>query len=461
MRHRSQLTVQLRLLPFALVPLLACAGGTDAHESSAQATGPLPSLAASLSTTTSVAPLQQRAAAPGRAARVSVEAKPSASCLLHAEADTQAESALKLFSDKQGSVSFYVERSPTRGSQERLLLDCRASDGRSGSYPIEITSQLNTRAAVGRRAAVAPLGRRRPALEGDLTRLTQAELQAGLYPLRPDPARSPQAYAQWLASVSHEATILEPEVAEVPGVSHDLQVIEGENWAAMIADNGVAGGQFTEIIGAWMVPPITATPSQSTYSSAWVGLDGGAGSSWSILQNGTAHNAQDWSAWLGFPYVVSEYYAWAQYLPGPSQRMTNFAIAPGDVVLIGTWVGNSSCGGDPNGGYACYYFENGTSHQVMTYSIAKPPGAHAFIGNSAEWVVERQLIGGNLPPLANFGAIAMPIAMATNTSWGVGGYADFGNLTAVDMYNFNQLLAWPSMSTSNPIEIDFHWVASQ
>src|ERR1019366_10695453 len=44
-----------------------------------------------------------------------------------------------------------------------------------------------------------------------------------------------------------------------------------DNWSGFLV-TGTAGS-ITDVKGSWKVPPVTCTPPNSTYSSAWVGID--------------------------------------------------------------------------------------------------------------------------------------------------------------------------------------------
>jgi hypothetical protein len=81
------------------------------------------------------------------------------------------------------------------------VLTCEERDGSMSTQQIDFSSDV----AATDDALLNP-GRPRPALAGDPMSYTNAQ-QAG-YPSRPDPQRTPDAYARWLQRVSRPANVV-------------------------------------------------------------------------------------------------------------------------------------------------------------------------------------------------------------------------------------------------------------
>lgn len=77
--------------------------------------------------------------------------------------------------------------------------------------------------------------------------------------------------------------------------------------------------KFKRISGEWTVPFVLPT-SRSTYSSAWIGIDGFNNDN--LIQTGTAHH---------FVNGTAHYYAWWEILPSAETRISS-PVSPGDVM---------------------------------------------------------------------------------------------------------------------------------
>jgi hypothetical protein len=76
-------------------------------------------------------------------------------------------------------------------------------------------------------------------------------------------------------------------------------------------------GAFNRISGEWIVPYVKPTH-KSTYSSAWIGIDGFKNSS--LIQTGTGHE---------FVNGIARYYAWWEILPD-AETVIPLSVYPGD-----------------------------------------------------------------------------------------------------------------------------------
>ncbi|MGN7453929.1 G1 family glutamic endopeptidase [Paenibacillus pasadenensis] len=144
------------------------------------------------------------------------------------------------------------------------------------------------------------------------------------------------------------------------------------NWSGYAIEG--SRGAFSSISARWTVPVARPT-SQSTYSSAWIGIDGYSNSD--LIQTGTAHDYVDGRA---------EYYAWWEILPASETRIPH-PVRPGDVMAAriarvsrGRW------------SIALRNVTRGwTFRTVQTYRGPQ---------RSAEWIVEAPQIGGDIATFA-------------------------------------------------------------
>ena len=118
-----------------------------------------------------------------------------------------------------------------------------------------------------------------------------------------------------------------PVVPALPGPveSPIRDLTQSDNWSGY----DLTSGGYTAIAGCWTVPSVSPS-AWPTYSSTWIGIDGGLGdgTDQNLIQTGTE---QDWSSTSGLAPYSAEYSAWWEILPANATtiRMT---ITPGDVM---------------------------------------------------------------------------------------------------------------------------------
>jgi hypothetical protein len=207
------------------------------------------------------------------------------------------------------------------------------------------------------------------------------------------------------------------------------------NWSGYVAT--AAAGTYTQINGDWHVPSVSGEVGKTTYSSYWVGVDGWGSAD--VVQAGTEQEVTTIS-FFGTPWVFTTYYPWYEWYPAGEVRVPNFQVNPGDEIFL--WVTH---GYDYSRGYVdgLFWFENITARTYTTPFTTAPAGA-VFVGNSAEWVMERPTVNGSLADLSNYGVTTMCGAYVwqpSSTSWKV-----FNQVPGfeVSMYNGSNLLssAW-------------------
>lgn len=164
---------------------------------------------------------------------------------------------------------------------------------------------------------------------------------------------------------------------------------QSTNWSGYASLTNLNNPQpysVSDAQGSWTVPALTCTNS-STYSSAWVGIDGY--SDGTVEQTGTEHDCIN-----GTP----SYYAWYEMYPKMSRRLS-MSVHAGDSMFAEV---------NYNGGnqFVLTLRDNTTGQSFTTTQRGKAQRT------SAEWIVEAPWSGGVLP-LANFGTLPFINAQAT------------------------------------------------
>jgi hypothetical protein len=162
-----------------------------------------------------------------------------------------------------------------------------------------------------------------------------------------------------------------------------------DNWSgyAVAGANGTFSSNNSSVNASWFVPaghqavyPPTCT-STLYYSFEWVGFDGWGSSD--VLQAGTEADASCTSTLYSF---------WYEWYPLAETRIS-LPVAPGDYVSAVVWYTTSS----PYGHVNLTNWTTGTGAGLGF----NPPSGTTYVGNSAEWVLERPTISGTLADLPN------------------------------------------------------------
>jgi len=194
------------------------------------------------------------------------------------------------------------------------------------------------------------------------------------------------------------------------------------NWSGFASASNISSpssNYVKEVKGTWTVPTLTCGPS-STYSSAWVGIDGY--SDGTVEQLGTESDCSQ---------GIQKNYAWYEMYPKSSHLITGISVHPGDVFNAKvTYVGNNN-------------FQLSITDVTTGKSYSNTFKTHAN-RSSAEWIVEAPYSGGVLP-LANFGTMTFTNAQFTDNA---------GNVHAIDgngLGTFDPItMKQPSGVTSTP-----------
>jgi hypothetical protein len=163
--------------------------------------------------------------------------------------------------------------------------------------------------------------------------------------------------------------------------------IASNNWAGYVVYG--SSGSVSEVYGTWNVPIVSVQWFQNTYSSCWVGIDGGTPGARTIEQIGTEQDVN----WYG----ATNYYAWYE-MGSDFEPIKSMTIHPGDQMSAMVLYEGSG-----------YFFLDiydqttgasfGTIYQIANAQLS-----------TAEWVVEWPNFPG---ALANFGTVLFTNCYAT------------------------------------------------
>jgi hypothetical protein len=163
--------------------------------------------------------------------------------------------------------------------------------------------------------------------------------------------------------------------------SNELATARVSHWSGYIVslnlENKTEG--VSSVSASWIVPSV-AYSINDTYSSVWVGV-GGYGES-TLIQAGTEQHCENGKV---------EYFAWYELLPKTITRISTLDIQPGDKVTTTITLVN-----DATDSWLIQVVDetDGERFQkTVTYDSTR---------SSAEWIVERPLVNGEISTLANF-----------------------------------------------------------
>jgi len=247
---------------------------------------------------------------------------------------------------------------------------------------------------------------------------SEPELEQYGFPPRPE-ASNALRYAAWKKMVMAKRVVPEirptktyagpPKGLKIGGPVAGAITGTSDNWSAYVADgaNGTFTANNSNVSADWLITRALGPCDNShwDYSSQWVGLDGwGSGD---VLQAGTEADASCGSNPNGSGHGGANWYAWFEWYPF-AQSQVGLAVGPGDLMQVEVWYTTSS----PHGHASIL---NVTSGQTAVVGFNPPSGTN-YVGNSAEWVLERTSVNGSLPNLTRYGTAAFNFAQAYNGS---------------------------------------------
>jgi hypothetical protein len=268
-----------------------------------------------------------------------------------------------------------------------------------------------------------------------------AELTKYGFPARPDRPEHLERYRRVFDRIKKGFHYIEPTFKANTKRRHGLasrQVfVQAGNEYNLGWSGGVVyaprGESFRWIVGEWTVPNVNApTENQEYYSSIWIGLDGDPVSeSPDVCQVGVNCDVSRSGASISGTF----YPWWEWYQDGADtgeMAITNVAVGPGDTV--GAVIFTTGAGATEATGF----FANLTRGEAATPFVMEAMSGVSLVGNSAEWIVERPNVDGQVSMLADYvelffsGCDAVSYTPNGSSSQAVGG----GTGNYIDMNNY-------------------------
>jgi hypothetical protein len=164
------------------------------------------------------------------------------------------------------------------------------------------------------------------------------------------------------------------------------------NWSGYIVASDIQNRSpvVSSVSASWTVPEIRSSEND-TFSSVWVGI-GGYGED-TLIQAGTAQEC------INGKFV---YYAWYELVPDHLVRISNIHVQAGGAVTASISLIN----------------ENTNTWSIEIAAVSRGERfKRIFVYNSsrlsAEWVMERPKVNGNISTLADFGNVTLTECKAT------------------------------------------------
>jgi hypothetical protein len=165
-------------------------------------------------------------------------------------------------------------------------------------------------------------------------------------------------------------------------------------------------GSVSAVNASWIEPSISKCPTRAEYAAFWVGIDGY--SSTSVEQTGTDSDCSHGKA---------VYYAWYEFYPSPSHKITTLTISPGDVIFASVSYSTTTA-------KFTTVLTDTTTGKTFTTSAAVKSAARS----SAEWIAEAPSSVTGVLPLAPFGTVGFGF---DHTALASTGSATIGTTTAL------------------------------
>jgi hypothetical protein len=163
-------------------------------------------------------------------------------------------------------------------------------------------------------------------------------------------------------------------------------------WSGYIAGSDIHNfsSVVTSVSASWTIPQVQ--PSENdTFSGVWVGI-GGYGED-TLIQAGTEQEYIDGGA---------TYYAWYELIPDYLVRIQNLHVRPGDTITVSISLVEEET--DSWSITVTDVTRNQQFQKDVVYNSSM---------RSAEWIVERPKVNGNVSTLANFGTVTFTDCQAT------------------------------------------------
>jgi hypothetical protein len=184
-------------------------------------------------------------------------------------------------------------------------------------------------------------------------------------------------------------------------------------WAGYIVASNFQNRQpvASSVSASWTVPEVK-TSENNTESAAWIGI-GGYGDK-TLIQTGTDQQCVNGRV---------SYYAWYELIPDPVVRITNMRIRAGDTITASINLTNKAA--------SAWSIEINDVTRGATFKEAVFYNSSRL---SAEWIVERPTVNGNIRTLADFGSVTFSNCTATIEN----------STGTVSSFPYNQLVMYTS-----------------
>jgi hypothetical protein len=254
---------------------------------------------------------------------------------------------------------------------------------------------------------------------------SDAELRRFGFPHRPQDPEGFENYTRLLGRLQHKLNNMEPTFRVDTRERQYPHIIIQLPPGALIGTSDIwsggivfppTGDSFRWIRGQWAVPNVAA-PVLNDWCRcwSWIGLDGGRG-----LASGGEFGHVCQAGFRCDTYnngssINREVVAWYEWWPGPKVDVTSFSVSPGDLVFV--LLQTSGAGATE----ADVYFLNDTQGNAASFTFKAPSDAKKLVGDCAEWIVERPIIG-KVSALADYGEVFFSDCRAgTKSGTGVSG----------------------------------------
>jgi hypothetical protein len=190
------------------------------------------------------------------------------------------------------------------------------------------------------------------------------------------------------------------------------QLLVSSDWSGytVASDLNYPQPRVTSVNASWTVPTVNLSIAES-FSAVWIGVGGQFDST--LIQAGTEQDSRNGKG---------TYSAWYELLPAYAVTVDSLSVMPGDRITVSISVL------DPTTSTWSIELHDATNEQSFQKSVF-----YFSSMLSAEWVVERLIIGGRYMTLADFGQVTFTGCVATLGST-VGTVSSFPH-AQIAMYN--------------------------
>ncbi|HEY7423208.1 MAG TPA: G1 family glutamic endopeptidase [Gemmataceae bacterium] len=214
------------------------------------------------------------------------------------------------------------------------------------------------------------------------------------------------------------ATFIEPTF-RVTKIRHRPRSRAGaetsDNWSGAVAyrPGNDTNNPIMDVSGKWTVPSVTSPdggtpPIVGFRCSNWIGIDGDGSSD--LVQAGVECDLFS-DGPSTFPW-----FEWLPYDPTEIEIM-GMPVSPGDVVFCSISITHTDSPSVPHNDTATIFLQNTTTSKIVSFAISSPANQH-LVGNCAEWIVERPIVGTTLTQLPNYGSVTFQGCLTGSADWG-------------------------------------------